>query len=1435
MANSLEQTIALLKETDDAARRAKVTLESLTQQMMKNPSQTVQANFADELARINSLYDRHIALLKQVNVLMRERNNLANLSSGAGPATGHIAGGATETAASGESTSASIPVVEETAAQRKRAEREKLVALLKQERQAWLEANEAMLSYVKTQGILNPADAYKGTSREAGAAYGVSTFKERNAMGEFNTLKVREDQMGGYSNVPVKRQSQSFTQGVGKDIGDLLKWSLAISAIYGPINAASTAIAGMVENETKLADVSIALNSNLADTGKVFSDVYTAAQKSGESVSLVIDAFGAAYTAAGRITDGVDRYNATIGLLDDSLALSKLSTLDQAQAIDVLTAALYQTGDANASNAEKLSRGKDLLDQWILVTKNASVTVETLATGVAVLGDTAETAGLSLEQLNALVATISEVSLSSGKETANIAKALVGNYQQPSAVKELNRLGIAVVDTTGKTRQFLDVMKDVAGMRTTGLIGNEDFSRLTLALGGGGIRRQADVAKFLENFGRMDQLVKIQEAGAGGETAAALAKKMDTVQTASTKLQNSLLNLAQTFGTEGGLLDVFSSTLSLGSDVADVFDKIASAVGKVGPLLLAAGLSSFMLGQGGLAGATSKLATNVTGPLANRFGFTGTGAGMGLASTLTGQQSIFGGMGGYGTGMNFGARMTTLPTLAAIGLPAAQNFKSGDSAEGWANIAGGTLGAMLSGPIGALAGSAIAEAFVRTTMTYDSAFVDLFAGKVQPPEQLTKPKDKPLEDVLSDVYKEIGGGNELVGKFKAWIEELRVRQVSIGGETPTDWRAPGSYATTDAAALALLEKTNPQAAKSARFALSRAGLTPESYETGLVKKQKEIATPQTLGYLGSLQKTESDKLKLGVISGDIKQSDYANRLQSISAFGTQATKWMAALTDESGNVSDAFSSDEEAYKSFLSVISSGNQETINGINATIAEISALQDQIDNWDGVADIKLTVNGENVDVGIGAAKSALQNLQTDILPATIINAQQQAIRDELTRSIVPVYGGNVNPQPKADLEVVNKEYQAAFSTLYSDLTEAEKRALIAGFEPFKVLVKEAGNVFYETISGKSKELWGEMFQEAQKRGTIASPSADLGLGFSALDVTSGQLKKAVSQANNLTGQLVKKGYKANVEDTLIATSDNQISKQHVDMKILQYILQQILDTEKKQLQGVWNLPEGASFWVPLQSIIDDYKGGGGKGGFPKITAPDAAYGTSTAVADTVAEVIAKHPTTILHGGEGTSKYVGLYPRDEGKGRPTLAGTQEMSSIDKLLLYLNKPTTAMPAYKGYGRGVEDKVETAMDKLLEFLKGGAKTATDPLKDTLPKFDTAIDRLLEFLGGGKKQPSAPTDLLPKLDGTLEKLMDFFKNLSPFGKSGSGYDTLGKKTEAAPQVNKVDLNLTTTTNLMVDGRILASIVKPYLAADLLKATQSAGGFTRRFVM
>lgn len=1234
------------------------------------------------------------------------------------------------------------------------------------------EVGSRVADYARQRGY-DPFTDLKKVLRYEQGAYGTARFS-RDVGGITSEDVVRFDKQGNLSSqVPPQKQFRSFTQDIQRDLGDLLKWSVAITAIYGPINAITEAIGLMIQNETELADVSVALNEEVSNTGMVFETVFDSSQRAGESIQGVIEAFGQAYRAAGRVSNEYQRYNTSVQLLNDSLVLSKLSTLDQTEAIDVLTAALYQTAPAGESAANALSRGQDLLDKWVRVSKIASVDVETLATGVAVLGDSAETAGLSVDQLNALVATLAETSIVSGKEAANVAKALIGNYQSESAVRELNRLGIAVTDVSGKTRQFMSVMTEVAAMRESGLIGNEDFNRLTLALGGGGIRRQKDVAAFIENFGRMQQITAAQQ-GSGGEASEALAKKLDTVNTSATKLSNSFQNLVQSMGDEGGLLDVFTAFIDVGTLTVDVFDQLISRAGKVGPLLV------------GVAAAFAVFRNkDITASLMNNLNMSA-----GMAEWITGKRNVLGGNMISGSPLrNAIGRATTLPSVAAVALPAIQNFSSGDTEEGVANVAGGIVGALVGGPVGALVGSAIAEGFVRSTLTYETEFANFFAGAVEKGGQsqgTALSRVRTPQELETAAFESLGGGSQALGKLLALMKRTLTSDFVVqntpfgklfGQKIREAGGTSGQYNTTEAAAFNMLKRTNPDLYQEMMAAYAAQGGQLPGTEAPLTSREN-ILFSTNKDYLRGLQGQRQSDITQQLISGEIKPSDYARRTASLSAFSVSATKGTAALVDEYGNLDDEFGTLEDNYRDFLDIFSSGNDELINQINSQVTAVATLQNIWDNWDPSKKEMEFINPLTGESMVGT-RDELQNL-LGLTRQSLANTRDYGAEQVRLQNLkLPeIFGSYTSPsfantnELNAVLQEALKRQEMFYRSPEGGALDSETyEALTKSFEDFSTLVGEAGDTFYKKITeGVDRKFFDEVYKQYQEEGKISGDGK--GTPWSALDASAADIRKAEAMAPEYVRRLESMGYESEVTDALYSTSDEQIVKAHGDQKVIQYLLQQILDTEKKQLQGVWNLPEGATAWVPYQSVFGDMLG-------DKTGLDDFTY-----------------PTT------SDSKYSDI-PGEE----LSMYGYDSLQDlIDELAGRLTSDDS------GYAGGMRKDRGGEFDS--QELGGRGE------RDMIGKMDSFFSRLMDLIGN--------------LTGTRDIVESAYGGTGGRDMSRSG-SPLKQSSDAQSVNTKLDIKFSSTTQLMVDGRVLASIVKPYLAADLLRANESGGTVTRNYVI
>lgn len=1286
----------------------------------------------------------------------------------------------------------------------------------------------------RARGYTLPDDYLGGTSTYGGA-YTLLNFKGKNTKGVEERASIPVNVAGevDQSAYRIPAKYASLTQTLAKDVQSLALWSAAIAIIYAPINALTQAMRDLLAVQTALADVSVAITSDYMSLNAVFSDVYKAAQQSGEELIGVIDAYGQAYRAAGRIRNEYQRAGTTETLLRDSLLLSKISSLSQTEAIDTLSAALYQTKKPGESPAESLSRGTELIDKWVRVSQVANVDVATLATGVAVLGDSAETAGLDIEHLNALVAVLAETSVASGKETANMAKTLIGNFQQPQSATELSRLGISIKDVSGKIRDFLGVMEDVYALRTQGILSDQDFQRLTLALGGGGTRRQKDVAAFLENFSRMQEVVDLQ-AGSSGAASEAMAKKMDTVSTSVTQLQNSLVGLVSALGNDGGLLDMFTVLAKGGTAFVDVLSKISSAAGKTSTILIAAlagqamlkakqtDLYSFLIAQnpkwgeyvssqerkwsqGGLAFLSGRATLNpfdFGAPVVRPPSSAGLGAQAGYVAN----------------------RMMTSLGVASIALPAIGNFVDKKPLEGAFNIVGGIAGGLITmgNPIGMAIGSAIGEAFVKTTLTYEKSLGDFFVKSVQKTAD-EKSKEKETPEILTEeAYKAMGGGSPWLGSaINAIFTASMTLYKGIGREilSPEQMR------------MNMLSRLDPELKRKIEAQFISEGKRPEGTFSEIDTRQKEIISdPLTKGFLNYIMRERVDELQTDLIRGEIKPSDYNARLKFLSAFPESASQKAAAIEKIPGGLGPGFESREAQFAALLNILSSGNSELIDELNANITSIDQLNEILKGW--VDDtqtrtIKNPVSGETEELTKSQTQEILDFL-LQLLKGTVVEGNKQVVLENIKKDMPEMYGPMTAPSFRtvADLTLAVEQTKKKQEKVYKEgmgLSESEYNTLISSFDAFSVAVGDfgkAGDYFYQKIKeGLDPKIFAEVVRQLQESGEI-KPEKGLS-NFTTVDVTSDVMRRVAEQSVVLGTAMSKNkalNYQPNFEDVIIGTNDEQINAYHADMKIVQYLLQDILDANRKQLDGIYNLPADATFMVPLAAAsMHAATKGASVGGLEELlknpTLPDdSSIPEEKPVENEVIGVIAPSediipslsvhrkdpantvptPSTQVHRKDEIGGFV---PHESTKSTFFEAIAQALQSLLPLIFAPQAPWIKVP---------EIQSESSSAEKTGILEGLAKgLASSMIAGLFPALDLT----------GKK-PLFDTALKTPESGGLKAGVTQF-NTAP--------------------ATRLDLKIESSSQLIVDGRVLAEVIKPFLTTDLLATEDSIGTVTKRFVI
>ena len=1212
---------------------------------------------------------------------------------------------------------------------------------------------------------------------------------------------------GGKSTPGLSSQFRSFGSDILRDIGQFTKWSIAVAAVYTPLKKLGELITVMVDNESRLADATIAANVPFEKAGELFDTVAVSANQAGESINTTIDAYAQAIRAAGRYNTEQEKTQKGLALLNDSLILSKLSTLDQATAIDTLSAALLQSD-------RELDQGQELLNKWVKISQIANVSIDGLATGVAVLGDSAETVGLSIDQLNGLIAVLSEQSISGSKEAANTAKALVGAYQSDKAEAALNKYGIALRKASGEVRDFFEIYQELSTLRQQGVLSESAVSEIALALGGGGVRRAKDASALINSTERLNDLAK-ESAKVTGEDSLAndsLAKKLETVETANTRLSNSFQELAQTLGDDGGLLDSFKGIINGLTAITKGANELFTLLGRSGPILatFATGLLAIRAiptgvkdtqlarlgaGQGGFQGFLGGQA---------QYGARSQPGGVrGLAANVL-QQNLQGGLAAGG---------------AAVGISAISNLAAGNNKQALANIGGGIAGAIIGTliapgagtAVGAIIGSSAAESMTNAILNYAPVWEDFFAETFQPTqpekpaEAVPETPDERRERIAGEVAK-TSDISELAARYMAGflnaVPDKLVEKFVEGNAANlvpeelrgVDYEYTGEKFTARQIQLANAPKEEQDRVANERrlqeaLQLAQSPKVPAQYEA--LRKQLEA------------QATQARQQQLGrLASGDITTAQYGKITSQISGFPAASIKSITAFGDEIVSLSKDIDSTKEAYDAFLYLSEYGTQEQINLINQFSDDTLQLQALVDNWNPDA-IGLVLELSMGDVSFKTKEEAIKYLNDiakqgakafDITLGQVQTQQAQAIK------LPPLVGDYAKAPSRSDYQLNVEEGSRIQQQFYqeSGKTPEEIDKLVAAIETWYTAVDDGARTVFQSTDGLEQR-----FYELGKSANEAAGKLDeiqKGIGFQKFDVSMSQLEQLAKQSLQIgTSWSTPKeegglgfNYDFKPEDQIAIDNQGIVQPLHADFKILALLLEKLNEKAQKQLDGQYNIPEGATFWVPLTAAYYRNKGGDGGGLGDALNSLDL--------------------------GENTTS--------------TDRNTQAVDRLTERFMMKNDP-------EGYKQGYKDKNQ--VDDSTKPFRGVPKEFYQQKNEEIVRSQT---------GRGTNRAEEPTSIIESLRQAVINLVKNSQGLpNPAGNANLRDATRGvgtgspssitnrTQTTSAPTTTsaKLDLKISSNINLMVDGRILASTLQNYLASELLQTEQTQGTLSKRYII
>ena len=440
------------------------------------------------------------------------------------------------------------------------------------------------------------------------------------------------------------KQLEAFSRPLGKITGQADEFSksmeaanarvLAFGASVGVVNAIANAFKNLVtstiEVEKSLNEIGIIGDKTFKNLNQVSAGLFSTAKELGVSFK---DASDATLEFARQGKD----LESSLQAARAALALTRTSGLDAAESVKGLTSAVNAFGLGASGYVDIVNKMSSVSDAFAVNNKD-------LIEGISRSASVAQEAGVSFNELTALITTLQEKTGRGGAVIGNALKTIFTRVQNPEILKDIRDLGIAVQDTQGNFLPATQIIRSLAS-EFNNLDANVRKSVLLKVGGGFQIDKLAaalnDVAEANGTFQRSLAIASSNT----GDIFGRVEKMNQTIDSAFTNMSTSAKQLGSTIG-KIGFADDFRKLLESGSSLFEGLNKAIGGGGEEGEGLtfgqsiakgIVKGIGSVISGPGVFlfAGILLKLGADFA-----KFSVTGIQTLIGITSKSKEQESI---------------------------------------------------------------------------------------------------------------------------------------------------------------------------------------------------------------------------------------------------------------------------------------------------------------------------------------------------------------------------------------------------------------------------------------------------------------------------------------------------------------------------------------------------------------------------------------------------------------------------------------------------------------------------------------------------------------------------------------------------------------------------------------------------------------------------
>lgn len=390
----------------------------------------------------------------------------------------------------------------------------------------------------------------------------------------------------------ISGEAKDFEKSMSAATSRVLAFGATVGTIYAVQAAFRDIVSTTIEVEKALTNIKVISNATGTEFTKLSNGIFNAALKTSESFKNAADV-ALEFSRQGLSVEE------TLKRTNSALILTKTAGVSTQQAVESLTAVMNTFGKEVSSTA-------DIVDRITSVDNAFAVSSKDLEDGLSRVGNAAQEAGVSLNVTLGAITALQQRTARGGAIIGNALKSIFTRVGRPENVELLNQLGVSTETVSGKSRDAISVLKDLAGVYK----GLGDSQRKQVSEQIAGLYQINQFQALLSDLGSQWSIVDQASQKASNSMGSANARMLEINKTTDalisqtmtnfTKLastignmtfQNPLKDMLSNVGADGSMLSaILASFDTLGTKTPDVGAKIAEGVFK--------GIGNFISGPG---------------------------------------------------------------------------------------------------------------------------------------------------------------------------------------------------------------------------------------------------------------------------------------------------------------------------------------------------------------------------------------------------------------------------------------------------------------------------------------------------------------------------------------------------------------------------------------------------------------------------------------------------------------------------------------------------------------------------------------------------------------------------------------------------------------------------------------------------------------------